>query len=452
MHMGGKACPPKIEMKESIILITILFLAGCAATRYDEGLSQLDKKNYNAAIEAFEAALQEAPDNAKIKRDLGYAYYKLNQLDKATSMLEEAQKQMPNDGRTAFYLGLAYEAQNKYDEAIRAYRNYMATSKFSRIRRQIRDRIKILIEKRMTELARQALANEANIDVAEIPENTVAVMYFKNLSEDAKLNPLQKGLTDMLIVDLSKAKSLRIVERVRLQKLLEEMKLGTTGLIDEGTAPRMGRLLGASRIVVGSFAGLADEQLRIDAAYTTTTTGDTTSAAEIAGDLERFFQLEKELAFGILDKMGIALTPEEKDAIQKIPTQNLMAFLAFSKGLDHFDQGQYEEAAQEFQNAVELDPNFTEAQDSFQEVQEVSQSTEQTTQELETAVIQEEESVIEDTQQDRLESLDTSLTKDFIDQPDTADTASSEEETTEGGAGTDTSTKVPLTYTVNWGP
>jgi hypothetical protein len=74
--------------------------------------------------------------------------------------------------------------------------------------------------------------------------------------------------------------------------------------------------------------------------------------------LQNLFSLEKELVFNIIDDMGIELTPQQRQKIQFIPTQNMQAFMAYCMGLNKEDAGQFNEAAQYYQQAVQLDPGF----------------------------------------------------------------------------------------------
>jgi tetratricopeptide (TPR) repeat protein len=79
------------------------------------------------------------------------------------------------------------------------------------------------------------------------------------------------------------------------------------------------------------------------------------------GAAEQFFRLEKDLAFEIIDHLGVRLTQEERKKIERIPTESLPALLAYCRGLAYLDQGMYQEAADEFGKAVSADSNFQEA-------------------------------------------------------------------------------------------
>jgi hypothetical protein len=68
--------------------------------------------------------------------------------------------------------------------------------------------------------------------------------------------------------------------------------------------------------------------------------------------------LEKNLVFDVIAQMGIALTPVERERIQRVPTRNLQAFLAYSKGLEREGAGDYQAASTFFRQSANLDPNF----------------------------------------------------------------------------------------------
>jgi hypothetical protein len=65
----------------------------------------------------------------------------------------------------------------------------------------------------------------------------------------------------------------------------------------------------------------------------------------------------------LLERMGINISPAERRAISERPTADLQAFLAFSRGLEAEDRGDFQEAANQFNAALQRDPNFRSARD-----------------------------------------------------------------------------------------
>ena len=62
-----------------------------------------------------------------------------------------------------------------------------------------------------------------------------------------------KGIMDLVITDLASGGKVRVVDRARVQSILDEQKLTSSGAIDGTTAVRVGRLLGACYSVYGTF-------------------------------------------------------------------------------------------------------------------------------------------------------------------------------------------------------
>lgn len=346
-----------------LLPVVAVILAGCASTidYFSIGKQHLQKNEYDLAIQAFESARAENPDDPQILRELGIAHYQKIQFDKAIPLLIQAFLEDTTDGRTLFYLGTAYEITNDIPHAYDIYRRYVDADPASGMRKSIEARLTGLIRKQMAAEAKSVLKQESTINPAAIPDSSIAVLYFKNAGKKRDLDPIQKGMADMLITDLSKVKKLRVVERVRMQKMLDEIGLGKTGLVDPATAPRVGKLLGASKLVNGTFIDLSQDRLRIDAGLVPIKTDKPVSPGPVQGKLAQLFRMEKDLAFGILDKLGVKLTQAERDEIKIIPTENLLAFLAYCNGLDYEDKGMYKEARQQYQRAAQLDPHFTSA-------------------------------------------------------------------------------------------
>jgi TolB-like protein/Tfp pilus assembly protein PilF len=403
----------KYIFKGMFHLVIVLLLGGCTASHYTQGKRSLRIEDYDSAIESFELAKEKHPENLKVLRELGIAYYSKIQFDKAIPNLIQAFLLDSTDGRTLFYLGTAYEITKDIPHAMDIYRRYVDVSGLEYIKGLIEARLVRLLRKQMEEEVKAILAQEKAIDAASIPDSTVAVLYFKNVGRKKELDPIQKGITEMMITDLSKVKSLKVVERIRMQKLMEEIGLGMTGLVDNRTAPRVGRLLGASRLIKGTFIGLRQDRLRIDAGLISTKKRKTTYTKRVRGELANLFKLEKDLVFEVVDKMGIKLSQEEIDEIEVIPTESFLAFMAYCRGLDFEDRGLFPEATQQYQNAIELDPNFIQAG------QNLSESEKMTASEIEVSKL--EEIYTETTTQTKAKEKPVKLTVTEEKEPDSSE-------------------------------
>jgi hypothetical protein len=82
----------------------------------------------------------------------------------------------------------------------------------------------------------------------------------------------------------------------------------------------------------------------------------------VEGTVSRFFAMEKDFVFNVLDELGIEVTRAQRDALSEVPTESFQAFLAYSQGLELQSQQMAAEASKEFRRALELDPGFEMAQ------------------------------------------------------------------------------------------
>jgi hypothetical protein len=156
-------------------------------------------------------------------------------------------------------------------------------------------------------------------------------------------------------------KQLKLVERMRVEELMSELKLSASGAVDPSTAPRLGKFLAAGRIIGGRYDVSADNTLRLDVASVDIGKGNAPSQQTQSDELSNLFKVQKEMVFKVVKDMGITLTREEITAIEKIPTKNLQAFFAYSVGLEKEGQGDFESAGVYFKQASTLDPSFAPA-------------------------------------------------------------------------------------------
>ena len=229
--------------------------------------------------------------------------------------------------------------------------------------------------------ARQALAREASLDGDQMRDNTLAVSYFSNESGQPAHDALRKGLAYMLITDLSKVKGLIVVERIKLQALIEELGLGASGLVEPGTAPRVGRLLGtrffvggaifdggASGQQTGATGGELDIPIRIGPNLLDVPKGGLQPLPEVQGLLSTLFQIEKQIFFSIVQQLEISLSESEKAALRVPLSTNARALFSFFMGLNASDMLMYDQAGAYYEKAFQADPGLKPAADALKEL------------------------------------------------------------------------------------
>jgi TolB-like protein len=144
-----------------------------------------------------------------------------------------------------------------------------------------------------------ALALLASAPVAwaqkKVVKPTVAILYFDYDGSSEEMGFLRKGLTQMLVSDLSEVTEVDIVERVRLQDAIEELELNRTNKIDQSSASRIGKLLGARYLVMGGYFDISGT-LRMDARVVEVETGKVVASLGKHGKAADFIDLEQYLA------------------------------------------------------------------------------------------------------------------------------------------------------------
>ncbi|MBU0909847.1 MAG: hypothetical protein KJ717_09780, partial [Proteobacteria bacterium] len=215
--------------------------------------------------------------------------------------------------------------------------------------------------------ARDAIAQEKSLG-SDLRDDTLAVLYFQNLTGRSELDPWQKGLTVMLISDLAQIKELQVLERVKLQALVEEIGFGTSGQVDKASAPRIGRFVRAQHLMGGEFGQDSSLSLSVASDLLDVPRETVMDRFGSKGMVEELFRIEKELLFGVIDSLGITLSPERKAALQKPLSTDYRALMFFFQAIDCSDRGEYDKAEEYYQKALERDPSLTQATDALQEL------------------------------------------------------------------------------------
>ncbi|HET9709291.1 MAG TPA: tetratricopeptide repeat protein [Gemmatimonadales bacterium] len=342
--------PFRLGVFTALVLGTML--AACAGG--GTGTTRLSP----ADLSALEAQRAQHPTDPDLNLRLAKAYYAANRFADARKALGVVLTQQPTNRVAETYLGLSYEGMEQFDSARTIYTTLLATKPSGEIGRLLNGRLTLLARKELHAAARTSLAHETELSRTPPDPNTVAVFPFRYTGQDSSLRPLERGLAALVVSDLSHVRRLRLVERERLQALIDEMKLAASGRVDPATGARSGHLVGAGQVVQGQFQEAPGANIRLDA--TMVRAGDAQIAATGSGrdPLSQLFDLEKSVVFQLLTKTGVPISPAESIAISERPTKDLQAFLRYSRGLESQDRGDFRAAGADFKAAAQRDPTF----------------------------------------------------------------------------------------------
>ncbi len=310
-----------------------------------------------ADLAALEAQRTQHPTDPDINLRLAKAYYSANRFANARAALATVLQQQPDSRIARAYLGFTYEGLEQFDSARAVYGALLAARPTGEVNRLLNGRLALLARKELHANARASLARESELSRTPPDPSTVAVFPFRYTGQDSSLRPLERGLAALVVSDLSHVRSMRLVERERLQALLDEMKLTTSGRVDPATGARSGHLVGAGQVVQGQFQDLPGG-VRLDATMVRATDAQVAATGSGRDQLNQLFDIEKSVVFQLLTKMGVPLTPAESVAISERPTRDLQAFLLYSRGLEAQDRGDFQVASANFRAASQRDPSF----------------------------------------------------------------------------------------------
>lgn len=196
---------------------------------------------------------------------------------------------------------------------------------------------------------------------------SVAVLPFSQLAPRAEDEYLQAGFADTLTTALARVRSLQVVERSHLKRILDEQKLQQSGLVDDARAAQIGKLAGARHVVVGSFIR-AGNTMRVNCRFVETESGavDAGHTATVTRKLaaeEEIFGLLDALAEEVVKGFGVTATPQEKQQIQQVAqaTRNTEAFQFYTQAREKYLLATVEgwkPAVELFRKAVDTDPKY----------------------------------------------------------------------------------------------
>lgn len=358
----------KISAAFSFLLFGVVFNSCSSGSLMD------NPEMYRQQVQGWIDRTTKDPHDFDALKNLSIFYIQTHDNDKARYYLGEALDVKPDDPELLFYKGLNLEFYNEPEKAITYYSKYKDVPEDSPFREMMEGRFLWIKRQQDYSDVKTLIANEKQLSFQNVSDSTMAVfpLIYHGINKDYA--PLSRGFSEMISIDLAKLKEIKVLERVRIQAVLDELKLSQSLAVDQSTAPRMGKLLSAGTIVSGDYDVTNDGNFKINLGSWKVETSQRKSWVNESGSLKDLFTLQKQVVFAFLQENGFNLTQEEKEKIAYIPTQNLDAFLAYSKGLQEEDAGDFNQANDFFRQAVQLDPGFNDAGDKLQSSQSLGKS------------------------------------------------------------------------------
>jgi len=189
-----------------------------------------------------------------------------------------------------------------------------------------------------------------------IPEKSIAVLPFENLSDDKQNAYFADGVQDEILTNLAKVADLKVISRTSMMQYKNNA---------ERNLREIGKTLGVSHVVEGSVQR-SGGRVHVSAQLIDAKTDTHLWAESYDRDLADVFAIENELAEKIVSQLKSKLSPKEKAAIEQKPTADLAAYdlyiraktLIASSALSTPQAESLLEAVRLLNQAVERDPVF----------------------------------------------------------------------------------------------
>jgi serine/threonine protein kinase/tetratricopeptide (TPR) repeat protein len=185
---------------------------------------------------------------------------------------------------------------------------------------------------------------------AKPTEKSVAVLYFENLSGVKEDEYFRDGITEDIITELSKIRTLKIFPRPTILPYRDKAV----------TAQQVGRELSAAFVLGGSLRR-AGNRLRINTQLMDAKTDFPVWSERYDREMADVFEVQDEIARKIAEALRVTLSPQEQQELAARPTENLQAYDLYLRGKSYarrLTRQDLEFALQMFENAVTLDPAF----------------------------------------------------------------------------------------------
>jgi TolB-like protein/class 3 adenylate cyclase/Tfp pilus assembly protein PilF len=217
----------------------------------------------------------------------------------------------------------------------------------------------IFLSKGSRKTNRTSISSDSEIPAASIPEKSIAVLPFENLSDNKENAYFADGVQDEILTNLAKIADLKVISRTSVMQYKTDTARNTR---------EIGKQLGVAHLLEGSVQR-AGNQVRVNAQLIDTRTDAHSWAEKYDRPLDDVFAIQSEIAKTIADQLQAKLSPSEKAAIEKPATTDLTAYdlylraqSLFAASLNQIQaRANLPQAARFLDEAIAHDPRFLRA-------------------------------------------------------------------------------------------
>ena len=413
-------------------VVLLAFLINCQVPLQVKGQYALRSGKFIEAVSIYKNIVNKDPKNADALVDYSIALYNICAYEEAVLELKKAIELKWRTREAELYLGLCQEKLGNEEDAINTFKRNLNINSSDALSYSIQTHLNRLLkikaakdahikqieekiiqqsglteqaenEAQETEELEEKLDDDSKLDgdsekdkteVAENePDNEQAdfepepvkpeppkvllkkekvnkqiIMAITDFGAETKYEAFGRGITRMLTTDLSRLKEIRIVERSNLKMVVEELELSMTGLTDENTIPKAGKLIGAGKLLGGVLHLAGENQLRFDITLTNVEPYTINWQGSAQGKTSNLFEIEKKMVQDILAGLDIVPSEEEKMYMGHFGTDSPETLIYYMEAVDAFDKYDYVEAAAQLEESLKTDKNFACSMDLLAEI------------------------------------------------------------------------------------
>jgi TolB-like protein/Tfp pilus assembly protein PilF len=178
-------------------------------------------------------------------------------------------------------------------------------------------------------------------------DKSIAVLPFKNLSEDQSNQHFSDGVMEGILNHLSKINDLRVLSRTSTEKFRE------TSLL----MPQIADELDVTYLLEASVFK-SENKIRVTAQLIDATKDEHIWSEQYDRELKDVFEVMSDISQEVASEVKVVIAPEEKELIEKVPTTNQALYDIYLKARDKYNKSSIDEAVLLYQTALEIDSSF----------------------------------------------------------------------------------------------